>query len=235
MNVIHSKTRLVYASAFTSTRASAALASTLSTTVLLLGALACGSSTASSEPAASPEAPPAEATAAEASSEPPAPDAPVEGAATSTDGARKLEVPLQAKSGSTLAGSATLTETAEGVKVELSVENVPPGVHGAHVHEKGDCSAPDGSSAGGHFNPSSHPHALHTTDPRHLGDLGNINVAADGTGKIEILAPGANLKDADPHSFLGKAIIIHEKKDDGGQPSGNAGGRIGCAEIKAAS
>lgn len=153
-------------------------------------------------------------------------------AAASGEMARRIDVPLQAKSGSSLSGNATLTETADGVKVELTLEHVPPGEHGAHVHETGDCSAPDGSSAGGHFNPSSNPHALPTNDPRHLGDLGNIEIGADGSGKIEIVAPGANLKEGDPNSFLGKAIIVHEKMDDGGQPTGNAGGRIGCGEIK---
>jgi len=222
MNLIHTKTRWV-------------CASTACTSLLLVGAIACGSSQQSGEPAASPEAPPAEASATEASSESAAPDAPAAGASASSEGGRQIEVPLQAKSGSTLAGSATLTETAEGVKVELTLEHVTPGDHGAHVHEKGDCSAPDGASAGGHFNPSASPHALPVSDPRHLGDLGNINVAADGSGKIEIVAPGANLKDGDPNSFLGKAIIVHEKKDDGGQPTGNAGGRIGCGEIKASS
>jgi Cu-Zn family superoxide dismutase len=189
----------------------------------LLWGLACGSSQQSGEPAASPEAAP-EAPASEASS--------AEASPTGGSEPRQIELALQAKSGSSLSGRATLSETAEGVKVELRIENAPPGEHGAHVHETGDCSAPDGSSAGGHFNPTSHPHALPTNDPRHLGDLGNIAVGADGTGKIEIVAPGANLKDGDPHSFVGKAIIVHEKKDDGGQPTGNAGGRIGCGEIK---
>jgi superoxide dismutase, Cu-Zn family len=145
---------------------------------------------------------------------------------------KTIEVDLQAKSGSKLAGKATLTETPEGVKVVLSVENVTPGDHGAHVHEKGDCSAEDGSSAGGHFNPGGHPHALPAGDPRHLGDLGNVTVDKDGKGKLELVAAGANLKDNDPHSFVGRSIIVHEKKDDGGQPTGNAGGRIGCGEIK---
>ena len=193
---------------------------------LLLWALACGSSQQSAEPAASPEAP-----APEASAEAPAGEAASAEAAPAGSDGRTIDVALQAKSGSSLSGSAKLTETAEGVKVELTIEHAPPGEHGAHVHEKGDCSAPDGSSAGGHFNPSSHPHALPASDPRHLGDLGNIEVGADGTGKIEIVAPGANLKDGDPNSFVGKAIIVHEKKDDGGQPTGNAGGRTGCGVV----
>jgi len=177
--------------------------------------LACGGSTENAPPPATP----AEAASAAAP------------AAESAAG-KTVEVTFQPKSGSSLSGKATLTETADGVKVDLALEGLPPGEHGAHVHEKGDCSAADGSSAGGHFNPASNPHALPTGTPRHLGDLGNVTISPDGKGTLDIVAPGANLKDGDPNSFLGKAIIVHEKQDDGGQPTGNAGGRIGCAEIK---
>jgi Cu-Zn family superoxide dismutase len=102
-----------------------------------------------------------------------------------------------------------------------------------HVHETGDCSAPDGASAGGHFNPEGHAHGVPPAQERHLGDLGNIEVGADGTGSTEIVVMGANLEPSDPDSFLNRAIIVHEKRDDGGQPTGNAGGRIGCGVISA--
>jgi superoxide dismutase, Cu-Zn family len=194
--------------------------------------IGCGGSQPAAEeapqPAAEPPAePPPEAAPAETASAEPekAPEAAPAAPAT-------VEVTFQAKSGSKLAGKATLTETPEGVKVALALEGAKPGDHGAHVHEKGDCSAPDAASAGGHFNPATHPHALPASSPRHLGDLGNITIGKDGKGTLEIVAPGANLKANDPNSFLGKSIIVHEKKDDGGQPTGNAGGRIGCAEIK---
>ena len=195
---------------------------------LALGA--CGGSQHSAAPAATAEPPPEAvvgdgAPGAEAEKTP-------EAAAPSVVTEKSVHVAFLAKSGSKLAGSGTLTETGDGVSVSLALENVPPGEHGAHVHEKGDCSAPDAASAGSHFNPASHPHALPESSPRHLGDLGNINIGADGKGTIDVLAPGANLKPNDPSSFLGKAIIIHEKKDDGGQPTGNAGGRIGCAPIE---
>jgi Cu-Zn family superoxide dismutase len=191
---------------------------------VLLASIACGGSQQSAEAPTTPEAPPADATAAEGSNE--------AASAGSTGEAKTVEVKFEPKSGSTLSGTAKLTETDDGVKVVATLEHVAPGEHGAHVHAKGDCSAPDGSSAGDHFNPTSHPHALPDQGPRHLGDLGNVTIGADGTGAIDIAIPGANLKDGDPSSFLGKAIIVHEKKDDGGQPSGNAGGRIGCAVIQ---
>ncbi|HTM44108.1 MAG TPA: superoxide dismutase family protein, partial [Polyangiaceae bacterium] len=90
----------------------------------------------------------------------------------------------------------------------------------------------DGSSAGGHFNPQSNDHGLPDKEHRHLGDLGNIKIGADGKGSYDIMVAGANLADSDPNSFLGRSIVVHEKKDDGGQPTGNSGGRIGCGEIK---
>lgn len=192
-----------------------------------LVSLACAGGQTSTEPPATAEAAPA---AAPAAPEPaPAETAPSDAPAAAP---KTVEITLQAKSNSKLAGKATLSESPEGVKVVLALENVSPGDHGAHVHEKGDCSAPDAASAGGHFNPGSHPHALPTGSPRHLGDLGNITIGKDGRGTLEIVAAGANLKDSDPSSFMGRSIIVHEKKDDGGQPTGNAGGRIGCAEIK---
>jgi superoxide dismutase, Cu-Zn family len=187
---------------------------------------ACGGSQQSSEPAASPEPAAAEPAMGESAAQTEA--AP----AGSADTGKTVRVTFEPKSGSQLAGTATLTETPAGVRVLASLENVPPGEHGAHVHEKGDCSAPDGSSAGEHFNPTAHPHGLPQTGQRHLGDLGNVSIGGDGTGTIDIVASGANLEPNDPNSFLGKAIIVHEKKDDGSQPSGNAGGRIGCTVIQ---
>ncbi|HEY0469133.1 MAG TPA: superoxide dismutase family protein [Polyangiaceae bacterium] len=187
--------------------------------------VACGGG--ATEPPATPPPPPpppAVETAAEKPEPPAAEPAKAE--------PRMLQVKLEPKSGSKLSGSAMLMEVEGGVKVTLSVEGVTPGGdHGAHVHEKGDCSSPDGKSAGGHFNPAGNEHALPTKEKRHLGDLGNLTIGKDGKGSLEITIPGANLKAGDPNSFAGKAIIVHAKKDDGGQPVGNAGDRIGCGVI----
>lgn len=144
---------------------------------------------------------------------------------------KSLTVDFAAKSGSKLVGTATLTEEQGGVKVVLALEGLTPGEHGTHVHETADCSAPDAKSAGSHYNPDKHDHGLPAVAARHLGDLGNVIADKDGKGKLEIVIPGANLQPNDPHSFLGRSVIVHEKKDDGGQPVGNAGGRIGCAAL----
>ena len=181
------------------------------------------------EPPAAPEAP--TPVAEEPAAAPAAESAPAAEVAAPAAAARSIEVPLEAKSGSKLSGKAVLTETEGGVHVVLTVEGIEPGDHGAHVHEKGDCSSPDGKSAGGHFNPHTKDHGLPGTEKRHLGDLGNITIK-DGKGTLDITAPGANLKPNDPASFVGRAIIVHAKKDDGGQPVGNAGDRFGCGVIK---
>ena len=202
---------------------------------IVLGIIVAACAGQPAEPAAAPAAEPV------APADPPPPSASAAPAAGATDAApaaapaaapKTIEVPIEAKSGSKLSGKAVLTETEGGVHVLLTLEGLEPGEHGAHVHEKGDCSAADGASAGGHFNPQSKDHGLPGAEKRHLGDLGNITVAKDGKGSLDITAPGANLKPNDPNSFVGKAIIVHAKKDDGGQPTGNAGGRVGCGVIK---
>ncbi len=207
----------------------------LFTSSIVLGFMVAAAACASqpTEPPAAPEAP----SAAPVPAEPPPAAAPTAAAAPGAAAApvaapRSIEVPIEAKSGSKLSGKAILTETEGGVHVVLALEGLEAGEHGAHVHEKGDCSAPDGASAGGHFNPQSKDHGLPGADKRHLGDLGNITIAKDGKGSLDITAPGANLKASDPMSFVGRAIIVHAKKDDGGQPTGNAGGRVGCGVIK---
>jgi Cu-Zn family superoxide dismutase len=193
-----------------------ALASLLPLSLLV----ACGSAPASPSTPAVPAASSVSSAVPAASGAPGAPAA-----------AESLTVPIEARSGSKLSGTATFTPVEGGVKVVIKIAGAPPGKVATHVHEKGDCSAPDATSAGGHFNPGGHKHGLPDGE-RHLGDLGNIEVKADGTGVHEIVVKGANLLPGDASSFLDKAIIVHEKLDDGGQPTGNAGGRIGCGVIK---
>ena len=201
---------------------------------IVMGFMVAACAGQATEPPATPDVPPAAPPPAEA---PPAASAasataPAEAAPAPAAASRSIEVPIEAKSGSKLSGKAVLTETEGGVHVVLTLEGLEPGEHGAHVHEKGDCSAADGASAGGHFNPQSKDHGLPGAEKRHLGDLGNITIAKDGKGSLDITAPGANLKAGDAASFVGRAIIVHAKKDDGGQPTGNAGGRVGCGVIK---
>jgi Cu-Zn family superoxide dismutase len=141
-------------------------------------------------------------------------------------------IAIQAKSGASLTGNVTMKDAAGGgVEVSVSVEGAPPGKHGVHVHEKGDCSSDDAKSAGDHFNPAGHQHGLPGSGQRHLGDLGNMEVGADGKGMLTFTSTGASLAPANELSFRGRALIIHEKEDTGAQPTGDAGARIGCAVL----
>lgn len=111
------------------------------------------------------------------------------------------------------------------------ITGLTPGPHGFHVHEKGNCSAPDASSAGGHFNPTGSAHGSAGNDVRHGGDLGNIIAGPDGVAEVNIQTTGISLGTA-PDSIVGRAVVVHAKADDlVTQPSGNAGSRVGCGLI----
>jgi len=136
------------------------------------------------------------------------------------------------KSGSSLHGWVSFTEEPGGALVWLEVEDAPPGWHAVHVHEVGDCSSEDGKSAGGHFNPMGVAHGAPHAAVHHAGDLGNMFVDEDGNGLHVLFAPGLTVAEGD-HSVVGRAIIIHAGADDlVSQPTGAAGGRIGCGEIE---
>jgi Cu-Zn family superoxide dismutase len=141
---------------------------------------------------------------------------------------------LESRSGSTVHGTATFTELSTGVvRVVVEIEGAPTGTHGLHIHEKGDCSAPDATSAGGHFNPGTMPHAGPHDAQRHAGDLGNIEIQGNGKGKLEITTDLLTVK-AGPNSVVGRSVIFHEKADDlKTQPTGNAGGRLACGVVTA--
>lgn len=134
--------------------------------------------------------------------------------------------------GSTISGKAAFIETNEGFKISVFIAGAPPGKHGFHIHEKGDCSDA-GDAAGGHFNPDAVPHGDLLKDGfqhAHAGDLGNIEIGPDGRGALEKIIPGLTLEKG-KYGVAGRALIVHEKEDDFDQPTGNAGGRIACAVI----
>lgn len=139
------------------------------------------------------------------------------------------------KEGSALSGKAVLTDTPEGLKISLNLENVPPGKHGFHIHENGACGD-EGKAAGGHYNPDGVPHGLLFKDGferAHAGDFGNIEIQPNGSGEFETVVNGLTLMGG-KHNVAGRSFILHEQEDDFGQPTGNAGGRIGCGVIEVA-
>jgi Cu-Zn family superoxide dismutase len=132
--------------------------------------------------------------------------------------------------GSTVHGIVTFTKVTDGIQVVADVEGLTPGEHGFHIHEYGDCSAPDGSSAGGHFNPEGKPHGGPDDAARHVGDMGNLT--ADETGHAHLEYVDHLMSFSGSHNIIGRGIIIHANPDDlKSQPSGNAGPRIACGVI----
>ena len=137
---------------------------------------------------------------------------------------------LHPTEGSDARGIVTFMETEGGIRIIADVEGLSPGLHGFHIHEYGDCSAPDGTSAGGHFNPEDMPHGAPTDMERHAGDLGNLE--ADGSGKSHYERIDDHISLNGPHSIVGLAVIVHAGEDDfTSQPTGNAGPRVACGII----
>lgn len=139
---------------------------------------------------------------------------------------------LNATAGNQVSGVVYFTQTRSGVLVEGELQGLTPGKHGFHIHEKGDCSASDGSSAGGHFNPTNTSHGAPDGEVRHAGDMGNI--MADQNGRAVISYTDMHMDLNGEHSILGKGLIVHAQEDDlKTQPTGNAGGRVACGVIQA--
>ena len=141
---------------------------------------------------------------------------------------------LQPTQGNSVSGTLSLNSDQSGVRIAGKIEGLTPNAEqGFHIHEKGDCSAPDASSAGGHFNPTSQPHG----DPkkevgRHLGDMVNLRADAKGVATVDAFIKNATLHTSQANNLVGKAIVIHKKPDDyTSQPSGNSGDRVACGVI----
>lgn len=135
---------------------------------------------------------------------------------------------IHPKNDSDVQGTVTLSSTENGIKVEAEIMGLTDGKHGFHIHQYGDCTAADGTSAGGHFNPSNHDHSGPNSEMRHMGDMGNLQGNGENaTSTISYIDSHINLNDV-----VGRAIIIHQDEDDlTSQPTGAAGARIGCGVI----
>jgi len=161
--------------------------------------------------------------------------------APATDDPAQTETPalaaavLEPTEGNQVTGTVNFLEAPDGIRVRATIEGLEPNTtHGFHIHEEGDCSAPDGSSAGGHFNPTDDPHGGpgDSADERHVGDLGNLESNADGVATYErvddLLTVEGNT------SILGRGMIVHAGTDDlESQPTGDAGARLACGVIEA--
>jgi superoxide dismutase, Cu-Zn family len=137
---------------------------------------------------------------------------------------------LMPTAGNTAHGTVTFTAVDGGVRITAHLEGLSPGDHGFHIHEFGDCSAADGTSAGGHFNPAGVAHAGPDATTRHVGDLGNVTANAQGVADYDrvdhLVALGG------PNGVIGRGVIVHAQRDDlTSQPTGAAGARVACGVV----
>jgi Cu-Zn family superoxide dismutase len=154
--------------------------------------------------------------------------------AAETEASTRAVATLEPKNGTQLEGEAFFVKQGDReVDFGVFVDNLSPGAYAVHIHENGDCSAPDASSAGGHWNPTNHGHGKWGANPFHLGDIGNIDVGADGDGTLSMSTDLWSLDEDSDHSVLGKSIVVHAGFDDfATQPDGAAGERIACGVIE---
>lgn len=162
----------------------------------------------------------------------PAGKAPAPVAAVST--AKRAQVNLASASASLVSGRLVLVPVAGGgVHVTGQVGGLQPGSeHGFHIHEKGDCSAADATSAGGHFNPFAQPHGRAGSGQHHAGDIDNLHADAAGTANVDAHLQGVTLGGGAANDIAGRGFIVHAVPDDYvSQPTGNAGARVACGVI----
>lgn len=159
--------------------------------------------------------------------------------ASADAGSGRAQASLASKSNSTVTGNAIFAYVNGVATLEVAVSGASPGEHGIHIHQTGDCSAADASSAGGHWNPDMHNHGSGAPDASassHLGDLGNIVVAADGKGTLTISKAEWTIGTGATTDVVGHAIVVHAYEDDlvtqnGDAGPGNSGGRQACGVI----
>jgi superoxide dismutase, Cu-Zn family len=173
----------------------------------------------------------ATALAACASAPPPKPPEPVP-----QHRVQRAEAKMAPASASLVSGRLAITALDGGVRIHGELGGLAKGgTHAIHVHERGDCSAADGSAAGAHFNPAGTAHGRAGVDPHHLGDMDNLHANGQGVAHVDIRLQGVTLGSGAANDILGRAIIVHANPDDyASQPAGNAGARVACGVIEIA-
>lgn len=144
-----------------------------------------------------------------------------------------VHVMLAPTEGNVAAGMLMVTERGDGVSITGSITGLKPATEMAvHVHERGDCSAPDGSSAGEHFNPTAEAHGNPATSPHHAGDMPNLSVDKDGVALLDFVIANTSLSGPAERNLANRAVVVHVMADDyRTQPSGNSGARVACGVI----
>ncbi len=153
------------------------------------------------------------------------------GCAWMPSGGATAQARMQPTEGQDVRGTVTFTQQNELIKVVASFSGLTPGGHGFHIHEKGDCSAPDGTSAGGHFNPGDKKHGHPGKGEHHVGDLPMLQADQNGKASLTTTLSGLSLGSGES-GIIGRAVIVHAAPDDfKTQPTGNSGARLACGVI----
>ena len=155
-------------------------------------------------------------------------------AAHSAGTASSAHAALAPASGSLVSGTLAFVPMGDGVHVTGDIGGLAPNsTHGFHIHETGDCSAADASSAGGHFNPAAQPHGRAGGGAHHAGDMDNLQANAEGVVHVDVRLRGVTLGGGAANDIAGRALVVHANADDyHSQPAGNAGARVACGVIR---
>jgi len=165
-------------------------------------------------------------------STPPPPPAPPAPPVRST--AQMAEANVSPASASLVSGRLALVPEGSGVRISGVIGGLPRSRQAAfHVHERGDCSAMDASSAGAHFDPTHAKHGRSGHGPHHAGDMDNLLADDKGVANVNVLLPQVTLGGGAANDIAGRALVIHAGADDyRSQPAGNAGARVACGVIR---
>ncbi|MEO7916490.1 MAG: superoxide dismutase family protein [Dokdonella sp.] len=203
--------------------------------VAILGGLVMAAAISGCSPdnkdAAPTAAEPMNAEPAQTETPPPAP--PMESAPESMPTATATAT-LKAADGSKVSGELMFAPNSAGIHVTGTINGLKAGAkQGFHIHETGDCSAPDFKSAGGHFNPDGKDHGNPDSAMHHAGDMMNLAASETGTASVDTIVPGLTLGDGGDHDAMNRAIVIHAGADDyTSQPAGDSGDRVACGVIE---
>lgn len=156
------------------------------------------------------------------------------GCASMTPSTQKVTATLAPTAGNRTAGTAAFTPNGDKVRVVATITGLPAGsAHGFHIHEKGDCSAADATSAGAHFNPTGKPHGNPAAGEHHAGDMPMLHADASGNATLDVTLDTITL-DGGANGIVGRSVIVHKDPDDfRTQPTGNSGARVACGVIVA--
>ena len=152
---------------------------------------------------------------------------------SNSNDSESLNLVFESKSSSSVTGTATFKEYNGKVTFVAKISGLKPGIHAIHIHEKSDCTAADGSSAGGHWNPTFKKHGQWGIGEYHRGDIGNFIADEKGNGTITLTTDEWAIGGEDAtKNIIGKGLIVHQGTDDFvSQPAGNAGARVACSAI----